>query len=194
MHRREWRDCKQMLRGLFRRNPRLRSGMAQAKQTTDGEETGRIEMTNKTFCAAMLVLGMCAILGRATAAIETTTSAQLTTSTKADVTTTKSQDAMLQKLVGRWVRPDGGYVIEVRSIDPAGKADAAYFNPGPIKVGTATAKAADSTVELTVELRDVNYPGSTYRLRYDRSTDKLAGSYYQAVAGETYEIYFDRMQ
>src|SRR5262245_17152977 len=31
-----------------------------------------------------------------------------------------------QKLKGKWVRPDGGYVIEVRSVEQSGRVDASY--------------------------------------------------------------------
>ena len=34
-------------------------------------------------------------------------------------------------LKGRWLRPDGGYIIQIRSVDGSGKMDAGYFNPGP---------------------------------------------------------------
>ena len=40
-------------------------------------------------------------------------------------------------LRGRWVRPDGGYVIEVRDTQAGGRVEAAYFNPRPIKVSRA---------------------------------------------------------
>src|SRR5258707_14443347 len=34
-----------------------------------------------------------------------------------------------QKLKGKWLRPDGGYVVDVRSVADDGAMDAAYFNP-----------------------------------------------------------------
>src|SRR6266850_2054637 len=34
-----------------------------------------------------------------------------------------------QSLKGRWLRPDGGYVLEIRDINPDGMMDVAYFNP-----------------------------------------------------------------
>lgn len=125
-------------------------------------------------------------------AADTTSTARVavTTATKSDSATTTAQ--AIQKFIGRWVRPDGGYVLEVKSIDASGKVDAAYFNPSPINVGLARIKPG--TAELVVELRDVNYPGSTYNLKYDPALDRLTGSYYQAVAGETYPIYFERMK
>jgi hypothetical protein len=38
----------------------------------------------------------------------------------------------------------------------------------------------------------VNYPGSTYTLRYDAATDQLKGIYFQAAQGAQYEVYFAR--
>lgn len=34
-----------------------------------------------------------------------------------------------RKLNGRWLRLDGGYVIDVRKIDADGKVDVSYYNP-----------------------------------------------------------------
>jgi hypothetical protein len=98
------------------------------------------------------------------------------------------------KLRGRWLRDTGGYVIEVRSVGPGGKVDAAYFNPRSIHVGKAQASVQGSQVSLVVELRDVNYPGSTYTLAYDAKTDRLVGRYFQAVTGETFQVYFMRLR
>jgi hypothetical protein len=40
-------------------------------------------------------------------------------------------------LPGRWVRPDGGYVIGINAIDDNGKLDASYANPRPLPFYTA---------------------------------------------------------
>ena len=40
-------------------------------------------------------------------------------------------------LKGRWMRNDGGYILSVKDVDPAGKMDAAYYNPRPINVSKA---------------------------------------------------------
>jgi hypothetical protein len=45
-----------------------------------------------------------------------------------------------------------------------------------------------------VELRDTNYPGSTYTMIYDPRDDVLKGIYYQAAIQESYEIVFVRMK
>jgi len=100
----------------------------------------------------------------------------------------------LEKLRGRWLRDTGGYIIEIRNVGPGGKLDAAYFNPKSIHVGRAEAVQQGGAVKVTVELRDVNYPGSTYTLTYDAKTDRLVGRYYQAVAGETFDVYFVRLK
>jgi len=97
-------------------------------------------------------------------------------------------------LIGRWQRPDGGYVLEIKKVSENGNVDAAYFNPNPIHVASAEAADANGELNVVVELRDVNYPGSTYNLTYDPADDRLKGTYYQAVAGETYRIFFIRVQ
>jgi hypothetical protein len=97
-----------------------------------------------------------------------------------------------QRLTGRWVRPDGGYVLELKDIRKDSSLKAAYFNPQPIKVFKAEWKSKQGIITVFVELRDVNYPGSKYNLQYDLSTDRLKGTYFQAVYGETYDIEFIR--
>jgi hypothetical protein len=97
-------------------------------------------------------------------------------------------------LPGRWLRPDGGYVVDIRSVAADGRMDVSYYNPAPIHVARAQASRAGDTLKVVVELRDVNYPGSTYTLAYDPSEDRLKGAYYQAVAGETFEVFFTRMK
>ncbi len=98
------------------------------------------------------------------------------------------------KLTGKWQRADGDYIVEIRSVESSGKMDAAYFNPQPIHVATAEASQNGETIKAIIELRDVNYPGSTYRLSYDSGHDRLEGTYFQAVAGETYEVVFERVK
>jgi hypothetical protein len=100
--------------------------------------------------------------------------------------------APLQKLAGRWVRMDGGYVLEIRGVEAGGKLDAAYFNPRPIHVARAEASQDGAAVKLFIELRDVNYPGSTYSLRYDPGRDVLEGAYFQAMQQQTYDVSFVR--
>ena len=95
-----------------------------------------------------------------------------------------------QVLKGRWQRPDGGYVIEIKNIDRVGKMEAAYFNPRPIHVAKANAARDGNTTKIFIELRDVNYPGSTYNLTYDPKSDQLKGTYFQAVLKQTFEVVF----
>lgn len=97
-----------------------------------------------------------------------------------------------QRLTGRWVRPDGGYILELKEIKKDGSLNAAYFNPRPINVARAELSRKDGRITIFIELRDVNYPGSKYNLQYDAKTDRLIGTYFQAVQGETYDIEFVR--
>jgi hypothetical protein len=97
-----------------------------------------------------------------------------------------------QVLVGRWVRPDGGYVISVNSVAPDGRVDAGYFNPRPINVSRAEAKATEGRVKLFIELQAAGYPGSTYDLVYDPGHDALVGIYFQAAMQQRFEVVFVR--
>jgi uncharacterized protein (DUF2147 family) len=95
-------------------------------------------------------------------------------------------------LTGAWSRPDGGYTIVIKSIGPDGKLDATYYRPTPLPFEKAQASREGGTVRAFFELRAGGYDGSTYELAYDPATDRLAGTYYQAVARQKYTIYFER--
>jgi hypothetical protein len=95
-------------------------------------------------------------------------------------------------LPGRWVRPDGGYTITIKSVDVGGKLDAGYTNPNPLPFYAATATEEGGKVKLFFELRAGGYNGSTYTLSHDVAGDKLTGTYYQAVARQTFDVFFVR--
>jgi hypothetical protein len=97
-------------------------------------------------------------------------------------------------LEGRWLRPDGGYIIQIRRVDPGGKMEAGYFNPRPINVSKAQAMKESGKLKVFVELSDVGYPGSSYTLTYDPKEDVLRGVYYQAAAKQSFDVYFTRMK
>jgi hypothetical protein len=99
-----------------------------------------------------------------------------------------------QVVKGKWVRPDGGYIIDIMSISQDGTMGCTYFNPDPIHVSQATAADDNGVVRVFVELRDEGYPGCTYKLTYDVQSDQLKGVYYQAAVHESYNIYFVRLQ
>jgi hypothetical protein len=102
--------------------------------------------------------------------------------------------ASFQKLEGRWQRGDGGYILDIRGVDAAGRLTAAYLNPRPINVARAEASLEGGALKVFVELRDTNYPGSIYRLTYEPGADRLRGTYYQAALRETYEVEFGRIR
>ena len=97
-----------------------------------------------------------------------------------------------KRLIGHWERPDGGYILEINEILKDGKLKAAYYNPRPINVARAEFSTKEGTLSVFIELRDVNYPGSKYNLKYDTKSDKLIGTYFQAVQRETYNVEFSR--
>jgi len=108
------------------------------------------------------------------------------------VTAAASPD--FRTLNGRWLRPDGGYILEIQSVDPGGKIDAAYLNPRPINVATAHATRDGSTLKVFVELRAPGYPGSTYTLIYHPERDQLEGTYFHAGLQQTFDVGFVRMK
>lgn len=102
-----------------------------------------------------------------------------------------------QRLIGRWLRPDGGYILEIRDATVSeqadqGKLEAGYFNPNPIHVARAEWRREDGNLQVFVELRDVNYPGSTYTMEYSADEDRMAGNYYQAAQREDFAVEFVR--
>ncbi len=134
----------------------------------------------KTFAALFIMLFATAVTIQAVA-----------TATAADALKPASK-VDSKRLIGHWERPDGGYVLAIKDIGKDGTLKAAYYNPLPINVARAEFSRKEGTLVVYVELRDVNYPGSKYNLRYDPVSDKLTGTYYQAVQGETYDIEFSR--
>ncbi len=103
------------------------------------------------------------------------------------------QPVDFKPLIGRWVRTDAPYVIEITGAGDDGKLKAGYYNPRSINVSRAEAHDNDGKLKVFVELRDVNYPGSTYTLTYDRARSQLIGVYFQAVAGQKYNVAFNRL-
>ncbi len=104
----------------------------------------------------------------------------------------KAEAPDFNRLVGSWVRPDGGYVIEISKIDPDGKADAAYYNPRSIHVSKANAAEIEGELGLFIKLDDQGYPGCTYALKYNPEYDAMVGIYYQAAMKQTYDVVFRR--
>jgi hypothetical protein len=114
--------------------------------------------------------------------------------TKSAVRDTAKRIGDLSLLVGRWQRPDGGYVLEIARVADDGTVEAAYFNPKPIKISTARAEWWRGGANLFVEFDDLNYRGSTYQLVHEPERDVLHGTYYQATMGQTFEVVFVRLR
>ena len=107
-------------------------------------------------------------------------------------TSAAQAEGVFATLAGRWVRPDGGYVINIRSVDAGGKLDASYANPNPLPFASAEAMREGKLIKLFFELRAGGYNGSTYTLTYDPAADVLRGVYYQAVVQQKFDVYFTR--
>jgi hypothetical protein len=157
--------------------------MAERQHTTRGQ-----------ICHAgiEMKLAIVASVGLALAVVAGAAAAQAAAPPVESKSTAPRADAELGKLQGRWVRPDGGYVIAIRSVDANGKLDAAYANPNPLPFARAEATRDGTTLRLFFELRAGGYNGSTYALTYDPASDVLRGVYYQAVAQQKFDVVFTR--
>lgn len=98
----------------------------------------------------------------------------------------------VRKLFGKWMRADGGYVLEIRGADISGVLDAGYFNPKSIRVSRAIWMQGGQGLQVVVELNDVGYPGATYVLKHDLTADRLVGQYTQPQMQQTFDIEFVR--
>ena len=98
-----------------------------------------------------------------------------------------------QRLVGRWLRSDADYTIEIASVGEDGKLDARYFNPKPIHVSRAETVVKDGKLVMGLELQDTNYPGNFYALVYDPGSDSLSGIYNHLGLGKQFEVAFSRV-
>ncbi|MHC4757882.1 MAG: hypothetical protein ACYTE8_04430 [Planctomycetota bacterium] len=98
----------------------------------------------------------------------------------------------IKKVVGRWMRTDSPYVIDIQGVNYDGTLQAGYYNPRAINVSIAKIENKEGVLEVFIELRDTGYPGSSYTLKYDAENDALVGTYFQAVQQQNYTIAFVR--
>ena len=112
--------------------------------------------------------------------------------TSDDSSKSPSADPQFIALQGRWVRPDGGYVITIKSVEVSGKLDADYSNPNKLPFAKAEASRDGTTIKIFLELRAGGYNGSTYTLTHEPATDVLKGTYFQAVVQQKFDVYFMR--
>jgi hypothetical protein len=98
-----------------------------------------------------------------------------------------------ERIKGKWMRADGGYVLEFKQLKANNELDVAYFNPNPIHVGKARMYEERGFTKVFVELQDVNYPGSRYTLILNADKNQLVGNYFQATQQVDYEVAFEKM-
>ncbi len=101
---------------------------------------------------------------------------------------------MLSRIVGRWVRSDGGYILDIKAVRDDGEIDATYLNPRPVNVSKAQALATGGHVVVAVTLQDRGYPGNMYTLTYDRKTDRFEGVYHHRGIGQQFDVKFTRLK
>lgn len=102
--------------------------------------------------------------------------------------------AEVQKMIGRWLRSDGTYALEIRGADKSGVVQAGYYNPKSINVSRAIWMRGPDGLQVIVELNDVGYPGATYVLSHDTAEDRLVGKYNQPQMQQTFDVDFVRQK
>jgi hypothetical protein len=101
----------------------------------------------------------------------------------------------VKRVTGKWLREDGGYVLEIKGGAAGGVLEATYFNPQQnraINVSRAAWFEGGGKLQVLVELNDEGYPGATYVLQYESAADKLIGQYQQPAMQQTFAIEFVR--
>lgn len=98
-----------------------------------------------------------------------------------------------KRLVGRWLRGDSDYVIEIAGVASDGTLEASYRNPKPIHVSRAESRREEGALKVLVELQDRGYPGSYYTLTYDPGSDTLAGVYHHLGLNQEFDVAFTRV-
>ncbi len=103
------------------------------------------------------------------------------------------QETDVQRLVGRWVRGMGDICLNSATSMRGVALQPPISTPGRSRCsGRYWSRNGGKISVLVVELRDINYPGSTYNLQYDAKSDRLTGTYFQAVERQTYDVQFMR--
>lgn len=108
--------------------------------------------------------------------------------------TANAAEADPAKFVGRWMRTDGGYILQLSNPTFDGRLTAAYYNPRPINVSRSGWKLEEGYLLVLVELRDEGYPGSAYTLAYQQDTDRLVGVYFHAGTQQQFDVVFERIK
>jgi hypothetical protein len=141
------------------------------------------------LAAAALTVAVGCRAREATPAVDSARAPQGTPTAPAPASAAPTAD----KLVGRWLRSDADYTIEIASVGPDGKLDARYFNPNPIRVSRAETAAQDGKRLMALELQDRGYPGNFYALVYDPGSDSLLGVYNHLGLNQQFEVSFSRI-
>jgi hypothetical protein len=106
---------------------------------------------------------------------------------------TRPAPVSLDRLVGRWQRKTGGYVLHIKKVHEDGTLDAAYLNPQPVNVARAQTMEQNGLLIVLVMLKDRGYPGNTYTLTYDAAADELTGVYRHRGMGREFDVTFSRI-
>lgn len=132
--------------------------------------------------------------GRRVSAPEVVVPATTPKAAKVEAAADPGAPADVLRMLGRWLRSDGTYVLELRGADRSGIVQAAYFNPKSINVSRSIWLRGAEGTQVVVELNDTGYPGATYVLGLAADGDRLVGKYNQPQMGQSFDVEFIRQK
>jgi hypothetical protein len=109
-----------------------------------------------------------------------------------DNTRQENVPSFVKQAAGKWMRMDGGYVLNIHKFNTDNTLEADYLNPRQIHIAESQWKLQDGYLYLFIKFEDEGYPGSYYSLGYHPKEDRLLGFYYQAVIGQKFDVVFER--
>lgn len=171
-------------------NAAIRTAFPLSRRSTDCRYVSALRLTVLS-AVVMMASASCSKSDRVAPAPKAETSKATTPST-APAKPAPAVPEPVKKLLGKWVRSDGGYVLDLRSAELSGVVQAGYFNPKSINVSRAIWMQGPNGFQVVVELNDVGYPGATYILSHDATADKLVGQYNQPAMQQSFDIEFLR--
>ena len=123
------------------------------KSTRSSQKKRKLTLILALLGGACLIIIVWGVLNSKNSGTKSSTPPAETQSADAEkVSADKKRDFL--NLVGRWIRMDGGYMIEIRNVGSDGKMDAGYYNPRPINVSVAEASWSGTGTKIFIELQD----------------------------------------
>lgn len=109
-------------------------------------------------------------------------------------TTQTETDPNKDLLIGEWSASGTPKVIKIANALDNGKLDIKYFDPKDINISKASWLKTGTHLSILIELEDINYPLSSFKLNYLPDRDVLNGDFFDVAQNSTFPVEFVRIQ